>query len=65
RLVRAKRRLGLAQARNLGYLYTRGEVIIFMDSHVECLPGWYEPLVSPIRDNPRTVTFPTLGVIDP
>ncbi|XP_059169187.1 polypeptide N-acetylgalactosaminyltransferase 13-like [Physella acuta] len=65
RLIRTSGRLGVAQAKNLGALYATGDVLIFLDSHVECFPGWYEPLVAPIHDNDKILTVPTIDVIDP
>lgn len=41
RLIRTSGRLGVIQARNLGALYARGDILIFLDSHVECFPGKY------------------------
>ncbi|KAH9523810.1 Polypeptide N-acetylgalactosaminyltransferase 12 [Bulinus truncatus] len=28
-------------------------------------PGWYEPLVSPLQNNDKAITFPVVDVIDP
>lgn len=30
-----------------------GEVLIFLDSHCEVSPGWMEPLLAPIEENPK------------
>ncbi|CAL1537094.1 unnamed protein product [Lymnaea stagnalis] len=64
RLIRASSRLGLIEARNFGSRLAAGDVIIFLDSHIECFPGWIEPLLAPIRDDPKTVTFPTIETIN-
>jgi glycosyltransferase involved in cell wall biosynthesis len=41
RLVRSKERLGLIRAKITGAEHTRGEVVVFLDSHCEANAGWY------------------------
>jgi GT2 family glycosyltransferase len=50
RLVRPRRRLGVAQARNYGANRTDGDVIVFCDAHLSFPSGWYRPLLSLLED---------------
>ncbi|XP_067670026.1 polypeptide N-acetylgalactosaminyltransferase 13-like [Haliotis asinina] len=58
KIVRAPERGGLTRARLLGYKNAQGPVIVFLDSHIECFPGWLEPLLNRIAKDPTTVPFP-------
>ncbi|XP_071085230.1 polypeptide N-acetylgalactosaminyltransferase 13-like [Haliotis cracherodii] len=58
KIVRAPERGGLTRARLLGYKNAEGPVIVFLDSHIECFPGWLEPLLGRIANDPTTVPFP-------
>ncbi|KAH9498782.1 Polypeptide N-acetylgalactosaminyltransferase 5 [Bulinus truncatus] len=64
RLFRSSRRLGLIEARNLGSRLATAEVIIFLDSHIECFTGWIEPLLWPIKNSETAVVFPIIPLID-
>ncbi|CAL1546036.1 unnamed protein product [Lymnaea stagnalis] len=63
RLYRTTERLGLIRARNVVFELARAKIVVFFDSHVECLNGWLEPLLEPIHNNSRTVTLPTILTI--
>jgi len=52
RTIRTKH-IGVARARNLGAINSRGEVIVFSDAHVEAGPGWWKPMLD-VLDNPRS-----------
>ncbi|XP_048758262.1 polypeptide N-acetylgalactosaminyltransferase 5-like isoform X2 [Ostrea edulis] len=64
RLVRAKNRTGLIQARNLGFSRVQTDVAIFLDSHCECAEGWLEPLLDRIAEDDRNVAVPLTNTID-
>ncbi|BFZ07240.1 hypothetical protein BsWGS_10279 [Bradybaena similaris] len=65
RLYRAKERLGLIRARNAVSDLARAKVVVFLDSHVECFPGWLEPLLEPIHADSKAVTYPVIEYLNP
>ncbi|XP_005102048.2 polypeptide N-acetylgalactosaminyltransferase 5, partial [Aplysia californica] len=65
RLLRARKRLGLIMGRNELFQQSRGDIVVFLDSHIECFPGWLEPLIKPIANNSRAVVFPNIEYINP
>ncbi|NP_001193376.1 polypeptide N-acetylgalactosaminyltransferase 15 precursor [Sus scrofa] len=64
KLLRSNRRLGTARARMLGAARATGDVLVFMDAHCECHPGWLEPLLGRIAGDRSRVVSPVLDVID-
>ncbi|XP_046558534.1 polypeptide N-acetylgalactosaminyltransferase 5-like [Haliotis rubra] len=64
KILRTTKREGLTRARLMGYEIARGPVLVFLDSHVECFPGWLEPLLDRIAENPKNVPFPHIPYID-
>uniref|UniRef100_A0AC35TJS1 Polypeptide N-acetylgalactosaminyltransferase n=1 Tax=Rhabditophanes sp. KR3021 TaxID=114890 RepID=A0AC35TJS1_9BILA len=64
KVLRLKERVGLIRARLEGANVANGEVLTFLDSHVECMDGWIEPLLDPISKDPHTVVCPVIDVID-
>uniref|UniRef100_A0A667W988 Polypeptide N-acetylgalactosaminyltransferase n=1 Tax=Myripristis murdjan TaxID=586833 RepID=A0A667W988_9TELE len=64
RVLRQRERKGLITARLLGAQAARGEVLTFLDSHCECFPGWLEPLLARIAENPTAVVSPNIATID-
>ncbi|XP_075331051.1 polypeptide N-acetylgalactosaminyltransferase 6-like isoform X2 [Odontesthes bonariensis] len=64
RVLRQRERKGLITARLMGAQAARGEVLTFLDSHCECFPGWLEPLVARIAEQPTAVVSPKITTID-
>ncbi|KAL8274921.1 hypothetical protein Esti_001121 [Eimeria stiedai] len=64
RLLTLKQRRGLMGARAAGAAIARGSVLVFLDSHVEVLPFWLEPLLQRIRESPRTAALPRVASIE-
>lgn len=64
KIVRAPEREGLIKARIRGTIAAKGPTLTFLDSHVECCPGWLEPLLDRIARDPTTVVCPVIDVID-
>ncbi|XP_076442781.1 polypeptide N-acetylgalactosaminyltransferase 5-like [Babylonia areolata] len=63
KMLRMAQRGGLIQARLHGFKATAGEVVVFLDSHIECTMGWAEPLLWLIARDHRTVPFPVIDMI--
>jgi len=64
KIFRAPERVGLIRARLLGAAKATAPVLTFLDSHIECTPGWLEPLVDRIARNATHVICPVIDVID-
>lgn len=63
KIVRLKERQGLIRARMAGAEVAKGEVLTFLDSHVECNVGWLEPLLERVYMDRRKVPCPVIEVI--
>ncbi|XP_061579600.1 polypeptide N-acetylgalactosaminyltransferase 5 [Cololabis saira] len=63
RIVRLKERQGLIRARLAGAAVAKGEVLTFLDSHVECNVGWLEPLLERVYMDRKKVPCPVIEVI--
>ena len=64
KIVRLKNRAGLIRARLAGAELATGEVIVFLDSHIEVTTGWLEPMLHEIREDRTRVIVPTIDNID-
>eukprot|EP01071_Lankesteria_metandrocarpae_P009010 Lankesteria_metandrocarpae@DN5109_c0_g1_i1.p1 len=64
RVQRLPVRNGLMLARMAGMGWSRSEVVVFLDSHIECGPVWLEPLVAEVKKDPRSVPIPLIHTID-
>ena len=54
KLLRLEERTGLINARMAGINFARKDtVLLFLDSHIEATPGWIEPLLARIKENPK------------
>ncbi|XP_067668197.1 putative polypeptide N-acetylgalactosaminyltransferase 9 [Haliotis asinina] len=65
KILRTAQREGLIRARLLGYKHAMAPVLVFLDSHIECFPGWLEPLLDRIAEDPYAVPYPTIESIKP
>ena len=55
RLHRQPKRMGLVKARLKGAELATAETFTVLDSHIEVQPGWLEPLMRRMKDNPTRV----------
>jgi polypeptide N-acetylgalactosaminyltransferase len=54
----------LIRARLAGARQAQGDVIVFLDAHVECVRGWLEPLLRRIQESRKSVVVPLIDNID-
>jgi hypothetical protein len=65
KVIQHSNREGCARSRLSGAKAATGEVLMFVDSHIEMLSStWYHHLVIPIVENPKTLAMQTIDVID-
>lgn len=59
----AGQRLGAPVARNKGAAAAAGEVLIFLDAHVDVVPGWAEALCAAVRAPEVGAAAPAISVL--
>lgn len=64
RIVRTEERSGLIRARVAGAQASKGDVLIFLDAHCEASPGWLQPLLARIKEDPKAALCPEIDNID-
>lgn len=62
-LHRLPARVGLIQGRHAGAQLASGDVLVFLDSHVEPAQYWLEPLLQRLVENPHALVCPAIDNI--
>uniref|UniRef100_A0A914BXT6 Glycosyltransferase 2-like domain-containing protein n=1 Tax=Acrobeloides nanus TaxID=290746 RepID=A0A914BXT6_9BILA len=61
--LKAEKREGLMRAKVYAARNATGDVLVFLDSHVEVNVGWIEPLLNAIQEDPRRIVQPVIDLI--
>ena len=65
KLLTPEERLGLIRARIFGARQSTGDVLVFLDSHIEANVDWLQPLLARIKESRTNVVTPIIDVINP
>lgn len=63
-LYKTRQREGLIRARMFGARKATGDVLIFLDSHIEVNQDWIQPLLQRVHEDKTNVAMPVIDVIN-